>query len=62
MQVGRKDVSIFVNGAVLYYIFTASADIYNLPETAVEEINLKVFGFLYIVCGNLYPIGVKNYL
>ena len=42
IKVGREDVRIFVDGAVLDDVFAALADVHHLTETAVEEENLDV--------------------
>ena len=42
MQVGREDVGVLVDGAVLDHIATAAADLQQLLEARVEEEDLQV--------------------
>lgn len=42
MQVGRKDVCIFINGSILNNGFIAFADLPHLIKPAVQKINLEM--------------------
>ena len=42
MQIGCKNVRIFIDGAILYYIFSTFSDLQDLAISAVQEIDLQI--------------------
>jgi hypothetical protein len=42
MEVGSKNISIFINGPVLDHVFSAVSDLNYLPEPGIQKIDLQV--------------------
>ena len=62
VQVGRKNIGVFVDGAVLNHVFALTPYAVNLAEPAVQEVNLQVEGPSRHVVIKLVEVGILVHL